>query len=89
MWFKDLMGFDELNPDQVRENIMIDGTSMTSKVNGKRYIFGRLETVSLVSQVFGSALPVRYSGISQNMSEEFAQLILASAYATISRRALN
>ena len=41
------MGFDELNQDQVRENIMIDGTYMTSKVNGKRYIFGRLETVSL------------------------------------------
>ena len=47
MWFKDLMGFDELNPDQVRENILIDGNYMISKVNGKKYIFGRLETISL------------------------------------------
>lgn len=47
MWFKDLMGFEELNPDQVRENIMIDGTYMISKVNGKKYIYGKLETVSL------------------------------------------
>jgi hypothetical protein len=47
MWFKDLMGFDELNPDQVRENILIDGNYMISKVNGKKYIFGGLETISL------------------------------------------
>ena len=47
MWFKDLMGFDELNPDQVRENIDIDETNMTSKVNGQSYTFGRLEITSL------------------------------------------
>lgn len=41
------MGFDELNPNQVRENIEIDETHMTSKVNGQTYSFGRLEITSL------------------------------------------
>lgn len=47
MWFKDLVGFEEVSPENVRENISIDGTKMTSKVNGKSFQFGSLETLTL------------------------------------------
>lgn len=47
MWFEELMGFREENPDQVRSNIEVDGQTMTSKVNSATYGFGRLETPSL------------------------------------------
>ncbi|HPB82381.1 MAG TPA: hypothetical protein PK200_10140 [Spirochaetota bacterium] len=47
MWFETLMGFEEESPGQVRENISVEGDMMTSRVNGKRYICGVLETPSL------------------------------------------
>ena len=37
MWFRNLMGFNEINPLQVQENIAIDGELMTSLVNGKSF----------------------------------------------------
>ena len=37
------MGFEELNPTQVRENIRLSDTQLHSLVNGKAYTFGRLE----------------------------------------------
>jgi hypothetical protein len=46
-WFEDLTGFREISPNQVRENLMVDGESLTSLVNGKTYACGRLETPSL------------------------------------------
>jgi hypothetical protein len=46
-WFEVLAGFREISPDQVRENIIIDGNTLTSLVNRKTFAFGRLETPSL------------------------------------------
>ena len=47
MWFESLMGFCEESPDQVRAHIVVDGETMTSKVNGKTYRCGGLETPTL------------------------------------------
>jgi hypothetical protein len=47
MWFERLMGFQEVSPEQVRENISIDRDVIKSCVNGKQYISGLLETPSL------------------------------------------
>ena len=47
MWFKDLVGFDEDSPDNVRENIVIKGTKLASKVNGRSFQFGALEVLRL------------------------------------------
>ena len=47
MWFEQLMGFKEKSPQQVRENISVEGDLMTSKINKKSFICGKLETPSL------------------------------------------
>lgn len=47
MWFEKLTGFAETSPGQVRESIAVDGDKLTSLVNGKTYVCGRLETPSL------------------------------------------
>jgi hypothetical protein len=47
MWFEDLTGFAEENPEQVRANLNVDGPVMTSKVNGRSFFCGQLETPSL------------------------------------------
>jgi len=47
MWFEALTGFPEMSPQQVRENITLDGETLTSHVNGKVMVCGRLETPSL------------------------------------------
>jgi len=46
-WFEALTGFREVSPGQVRENITVDGDTLTSLVNGKTYTCGQLETPSL------------------------------------------
>lgn len=46
-WFEVLTGFRETSPDQVRENIAVNGDTLTSLVNRKTFAFGRLETPSL------------------------------------------
>ncbi|MBU8883871.1 hypothetical protein KSK37_12315 [Kaistella sp. DKR-2] len=46
-WFEKLMGFEEISPENVRENIEIDGENMISKANGKSYRFGKLEVATL------------------------------------------
>ncbi len=46
-WFQQLTGFDELSPNQVRENIKVDGDTLTSLINGNVFTCGRLETPSL------------------------------------------
>ena len=56
-WFEQLMGFRETSPDQVRQQITIDGNTLTSLVNGKTFTCGQLETPSLQElrhQVAGS-----------------------------------
>ncbi len=47
MWFEKLMGFEEVTPQQVRENIILEGNKLISKVNGESYIYGDLEIPSL------------------------------------------
>jgi len=46
-WFQQLTGFHEVSPNQVRENITIDGDTLTSRVNGNLFTCGRLEIPSL------------------------------------------
>jgi hypothetical protein len=47
-WFEQLTGFKEASPRQVRGNLRLKGEALTSLVNGKTYIQGRLETPSLL-----------------------------------------
>lgn len=47
MWFETLTGFSEDSPQQVRENIAVEGEVLKSHVNGKVLVYGQLETPSL------------------------------------------
>jgi len=47
MWFEKLVGFKEITPEQVRDNIEINGNKLISKINSREFIFGRLEIPSL------------------------------------------
>ena len=47
MWFEELVGFKENNPEQVRQNIEIKDNKLISKINNRKFIFGKLETPSL------------------------------------------
>jgi hypothetical protein len=47
MWFKGLVGFDEISPQNVRENLTIEETRLKSNVNGRSFQFGTLEIPSL------------------------------------------
>jgi hypothetical protein len=47
MWFEALTGFAEESPEQVRENISVDGGELISRANGRRLICGELEALSL------------------------------------------
>lgn len=57
MWFQELMGFDEVSPSQVRENIVLEGDCLISKINGRQYNCGQLliprlhELRNLTSQI--------------------------------------
>lgn len=46
-WFKDLMGFDETQYAPTQAQLQLMGTELVSKVNGRRYGIGRLETPTL------------------------------------------
>jgi hypothetical protein len=47
MWFETLTGFPEESPQQVRENLSVDGKVLQSHVNGKVLVCGQLETPTL------------------------------------------
>jgi hypothetical protein len=47
MWFTNLVGFEEVSPENVRDKISIDGKHIISKVNGKSFQYGSLEIASL------------------------------------------
>ena len=47
MWFETLTGFHEQSPEQVRNNISVDGEVMKSYVNGKEFVYGILEIPTL------------------------------------------
>ncbi|MGB5687042.1 MAG: hypothetical protein WBM35_14630 [Candidatus Electrothrix sp.] len=46
-WFEDLTGFPEKNPEQVRKNLSLDGSTLVSRVNGRELTCGLLETPTL------------------------------------------
>ncbi|MBI1295637.1 hypothetical protein GC175_11855 [bacterium] len=46
-WFETLTGFGETSPSYVRQNLIVDGDTLTSRANGKVMVYGRLETPSL------------------------------------------
>lgn len=46
-WFEKLTGFSEWSPEQVRTNFALDGTVLTSKINGRSYDCGKLEISTL------------------------------------------
>lgn len=46
-WFADLFGFEEIDPEQVREKISLEGDYLVSHVNGAKYRWGRLRIPSL------------------------------------------
>ena len=46
-WFEKLTGFPEESPQQVRNNLVVDDEKVRSLVNGKTWIAGRLQTLSL------------------------------------------
>ena len=47
MWFETLTGFPEETPQQVRQNLTVDGKALKSHVNGNVLVCGQLETPSL------------------------------------------
>ncbi len=47
MWFETLTGFPEDSPQQVRENITVDGQFLKSNISGRVMVCGQLETPSL------------------------------------------
>lgn len=47
MWFEDLFGFAEQSPAQVRKNLSIDGTRLTSLANNQSFDCGTLEIPTL------------------------------------------
>ena len=46
-WFENLFGFEEVSPENVREKLTVDGTRLTSMVNGKSFDCGTLEILTL------------------------------------------
>lgn len=46
-WFKDLMGFEDYRYKEVQEKLELEGTVIRSKINGRSFDAGRLETPSL------------------------------------------
>ena len=48
-WFQRLTGFEEINYDDTRGKLEIEGSRLRSLVNGKSYGIGELELVSLQS----------------------------------------
>ena len=47
MWFKQLTGFKETTPEEVRKNLKIEGSTFVSNANGNRFTFGDLQIATL------------------------------------------
>lgn len=47
MWFEKLTGFKEISPENVRENLRVEGNSIKSVVNGNEFVFGELQIPTL------------------------------------------
>jgi hypothetical protein len=62
IWFEQLTGFKEENPDQVRSNLLLDEKFLISRVNGKKYKFGTLEVPTLLELRLSSPPPESFDG---------------------------
>lgn len=62
MWFRDLFGFDEVSPEQVRRNLSVDGMRLHSNVNGRSFQHGTLEVDSLAALREKAPQPERFQG---------------------------
>lgn len=47
MWFEKLTGFREESPENVRKRLKVDGDTIESLVNNRRFTFGRLDIPTL------------------------------------------
>ncbi|RRJ86878.1 hypothetical protein EG240_15850 [Paenimyroides tangerinum] len=47
MWFKNLTGFQEESPDNVKNNIIVEDEYLISTVNNRKFKFGKLEIPTL------------------------------------------
>lgn len=47
MWFKDLTGFQEESPENVKSNLIVENDYFISLANSKKFTFGKLEIPSL------------------------------------------
>jgi len=73
MWFKDLVGFEEISPENVRSKLSIEEGYLVSHITGGRYHIGTLSTPSLAElRQHASALtcgePIKLSEIVSNIS---------------------
>jgi hypothetical protein len=50
MWFKNLVGFDECSFEKVQNNLVVEGNTFISRVNGKSFQFGSL-TIPTLSEL--------------------------------------
>lgn len=64
MWFKQLTGFSEVSPEQVRSKLSVADGVLTSSVNGRSYICGALEILSLAELRQRTASPLLPARIS-------------------------
>lgn len=67
-WFQKLTGFPEDGPEQVRANLTVDGSTIISKVNGRKMRCGRLETPTL-AQLRERVSTINSSGIALSIAE--------------------
>jgi len=56
MWFKQLTGFNEESPEQVRRNLKIVDDTFVSSANNKQFGFGKLQVATL-SELKAQSLP--------------------------------
>ncbi|MDX2505738.1 MAG: hypothetical protein QNL62_14855 [Gammaproteobacteria bacterium] len=72
MWFKTLTGFHEESPDQVRENISVNGETLKSHINGREFICGVLEIPSLAElreSVLSSGIKTRKLSVREEIAD--------------------
>lgn len=72
MWFRELFGFDEESPEQVRENLRVEGKSLVSLITNKRYICGSFEIRS-VAELREALVPSFNDGTDRLIIEEIVR----------------
>lgn len=62
MWFEQLTGFKEESPDDVRDNITIEGNCLVLNASSQRFAFGELEISTLAQLKEKSPRKANYKG---------------------------